>query len=347
MTIEKYLKEAADNIDNCINEFDKREMSLLIKVSPKLEKLYAEFSKANGGGKRLRGMLVMLGYEMIKGEATSDILQPALAYEIFQTAILGHDDIIDKSPIRRGQDSIYFALQKKYGEHYGISQTICLGDIGLFNSSILILNSNFDSTAKFNAISSFIDTQLKTGIGELLDVELPYQKETATIEDILTVYEYKTSHYTIIGPLHLGAILAGANTEVLKSLESFGKNLGIAFQLKDDVLGIFGNEEKIGKSVSADIEEGKITCLWYYAIKNSNEEQTKLLQKSYGKGIISSSEIENIRQIFIDTGALEKTNKLIYSYVLEAKQKISEISISETYKDLLIQLADYMVGRDK
>ena len=343
-TFDNYLKETAEAIEILQQNFSSELEQNIGNISTKLAHLIHHFTQSCAGGKRLRGALVKLGFDMVK-KSTNDILEPALAYEIFQTAILAHDDIIDKSPTRRGKQSMYMALG---GEHYGISQTICLGDIGMFIANKLIINSKFNETAKNKGLKSFQDTLYNTGIGELLDVELPnLDMSIIDLNDILTVHQYKTSYYTFVGPLHLGAVLAEADDVLLEHLKIFGINLGIAFQIKDDILGIFSDEATIGKSIKADIEEKKITTIWLDALKNANEEQNKLLLEKYGKKNVSDEDIECIKKIFIDTKALEKSEELMNKYASIARNEIDKMNINDTYKGMLCELCDYTTGRKK
>ena len=241
--------------------------------------------------------------------------------------------------------SIYKSLG---GNHYGISQTICLGDLGMFISDKLILESDFDEKNKYKALRSFVNTQYNTVVGELLDVELPYlNKSSITIEDILKVYKYKTAYYTIVGPFHLGAILAGSKEILINKLENFGKLLGVSFQIKDDILGIFGDKDIIGKSIVADVEEGKLTTLWHHAFHNANDKQKKILDLKYGKKNVSNSDLEDIKSIFIDTGALLKSEESILEYVNNARNEIISMPINDTHKKILNELCDYIVKRKK
>jgi len=198
------------------------------KIDKSLLPLVDKFIKANEGGKRIRGKLVMLGYEIAVAEdgrrKTEDILKVAAAYEIFHTAILVHDDIIDQDLIRRGQPSLYQALG---GNHQGTSLAICLADAGFFLAVKIIAESNFPQKRKNEALKYFSGIILDTAMGQMLDIEKG---------DYLTVAKYKTAEYSVSGPLILGAILDGAKLDQLGKLDQFGEYLGIAFQIQDDIL---------------------------------------------------------------------------------------------------------------
>lgn len=209
MKFEGFLKKEAKVIEDNL----KRELQLFKKTikDKKLVSLFDQFILSCQGGKRIRGVLVKIGYEIAGGKGSLEIYKAAVAFEIFQTAILAHDDIIDQSPIRRGRPSLYKSV--------GNNQALVLADIGFFLSNTLIDNPK---AAKF-----FNKAMINTGLGQLLDTN-----KSQTIQ----TYELKTAWYTFIGPLSLGAILGGANEKLLKNLEVFGKNLGIAYQIQDDIL---------------------------------------------------------------------------------------------------------------
>jgi geranylgeranyl diphosphate synthase, type I len=226
-----------------------------------------------------------------------------------------------------------------------------LGDIGFFLAIKLLAKTEISDSIKCKAINSFIDTLINTGLGEMLDVELPYVKpidlHTDDYDNIMRVYKYKTARYTITGPLQLGSILANANNEVLNNIIVFGDNLGIAFQIKDDLIGIFSSEAKIGKSVTSDIEEGKKTLLYNYAMLNASDEDRLYLKQYYGNGKIDNTVHENIKRIFIDCGAKLYCENQLVEFAERAKQQIVKITDKEKYIDLLFGLADFMIERVK
>lgn len=344
MDFQDYLKTSACEIDYEIDSFFQKWSQEVLSYSSKLLNLNKSFIQANLGGKRLRGALVKLGYELAGGIPNPEILKPAAAYEVFQTAILAHDDIIDQSPTRRGKQTIYQALG---GDHYAISQTICLGDGGLFMAMKLIASNSFPEDIKNRGLQSVIQTALDTVKGEMLDVALSQTEGECLESDALQIFRLKTAMYTITGPLQLGAIFGGGDEHLLKKLENFGMALGTAFQIQDDILGVFGDEKTLGKSVTSDIEEGKNTLLIIHALKNATPKQKQILDKYYGKGQVSVSGLEQIKKVFVDTGALEYSKKRALELIEEAKKVIGKMEISKEHQSLLFQMADFLVKRDK
>lgn len=340
----KYLKSSAQEINQELDNFFQKWSEEVESVSPKLIELNKMFIQASQGGKRLRGALVKLGYELVSPSSTGEILKPAAAFEIFQTAILDHDDIVDLSPLRRGKPTIYKALG---GDHYAISQALTLGDIGFFLATRLIAQSEFPENHKNRALAFFAQAMLETALGQMLDIELPYHKESREEVDALTIFRLKTARYTVVGPLHLGAILGGAEQKLLDDIEAFGEALGIAFQIQDDILGVFGDEKTLGKSVTSDIEEGKNTLLIIHALENASSQQKKILDKYYGKGKIGNTELEQIKKVFIDTGALEYSKKRAEELVSQSQEVIKSMEISPEHKNLLSQMAEFLVQRNR
>lgn len=210
------------------------------KISPNLLPLINKFIESCQGGKRLRGKLVILGYEIgqvhlegAKAHLRGEILKIAAAYEIMHSAILAHDDIIDQSPTRRGQPSLYKSV--------GMEQAITLADLGFFLAIKIISEAKFPEKAKNEALKLFSQTMVDTAIGQMLDIQkslpaLSVRQAGGRQGDPLLIMQLKTAKYTVAGPLQLGAMLGGAKEELIRELGEFGESLGVAFQIKDDIL---------------------------------------------------------------------------------------------------------------
>lgn len=337
---QNYLKETAPLIDKWVDIFLSAYLDKSKEISPKLVKYIKLFQEASKGGKRLRGVLVKLGYEIGDHNFKEEVFKVAVAFEIVQTAILSHDDIIDQSSLRRGKPTIY---KKLGGDHYAISQTIALGDAAFFLANRLITESNFTADRKNKALNYFNEMMLRTCLGEMLDVEVPLQKDIKD-QEVLIISKFKTAWYTVIGPLSVGAILSGADDKLPK-IEEFGKNLGIAFQIQDDLLGVFGSSEQTGKSITSDLEEGKATFLISYAQKRANTKQREYLLKYYGRKNLTKEQAEKIREIFIESGALDFCKKKCIKYAEAAKSIILDITNDQKMAKLLESLSDYLIER--
>jgi geranylgeranyl diphosphate synthase type I len=287
--------------------------------------------------------------------AGEEILPVAAAFEVLQTGILGHDDIIDKSPLRRGRDSFWrelsrrmeerFQAQQEDARHYGISEAICLGDIGIVLANRLVAECSFPPDKKIEALLAFCDVQLYMVDGEMLDVRMSFEKDYGDEEGVLKMASLKTAWYTITGPLQVGATLGGATPEILDAMKKYGMALGLAFQLKDDILGIEAEEEETGKSNTSDIAEGKITLLAHFAMKRATPAQLEQLQRIYGTKEVSEAGWQTVREIFESTGAFAETAQKMEYCLAEASAVIADITRDAEKAELLEQLCGMMVKR--
>src|SRR3989344_5774693 len=243
---------------------------------PLVKHFYIDLYDFTSGGKKLRAYLVWMGYRLGQGtkgtlrqaqgrqrdkvrKGIKMILPIALAYELLHSFLLIHDDIIDESSMRRGKVTIHRRYEKFFGKHYGVSQAIVLGDIACFEALKLVDSSSFTDSQKVACFAKIISTIIETGYGEGLDVE--YSNRWTNFNNIRQMTELKTAKYTFVGPLTVGAILGKANKSQIDALSKLGLLIGLAFQIQDDILGIFGNEKVTGKSVLSDLREGKNTLL--------------------------------------------------------------------------------------
>jgi geranylgeranyl diphosphate synthase, type I len=184
-----------------------------------------------------------------------------------------------------------------------------------------------------------------TVVGQAQDIKMGYLGKT-TEKKVMQMYENKTARYTIEGPLHLGIILGGGNGDGLKVASDYAIPVGIAFQIQDDILGMFGSEKKLGKPVGSDIEEGKQTILVIKALANSNRKQGQKLLSILGKSGIGKNEIEEVRKVIIETGALEYAQKIAKELIKKGKSAVENSKISNEARDFLIGIADYMIQRE-
>lgn len=341
---ESYLANTAIEIDSALEAHLERWLSEVRGTTPPLERIASTLVEACVGGKRIRGALVKLGYELAGRQPSADILNAAVAYELYQTALLAHDDIIDRSYSRRGRPAIYRALG---GDHRAVSHAICLGDVGFHLANCMVADLRFSPALKVSAFRSFADTMLHTAMGQILDVEMSVTDTRDRENDIISMFSKKTARYTVTGPMHLGAILGGGTTALLRHLVDFGTNVGIAFQIRDDILGVFGDEAKLGKSNTSDIDEGKATLLISYALRNGSDNERAFLKQWYGRGPVSPERADLIRAIFVRTGALVYAKHRAGGYSELARRSIAALTRLETQRQVLQGLVDYLAERER
>lgn len=345
MHFTQFLQKSAKEIDNEIDIFFATWNKDVEQISPQLVPLVTALGESAAGGKRIRGALVLLGYQLASNAENKhlDLLKIAVAYEIFQTAILAHDDIIDKSPIRRGKPALHMQLG---GDHYGMSQTICLGDIGFFLAFRIIAESSFAEQEKNKAIVFFSKAIHDTVLGEMLDVAFSKPDIKVSEKDVQDVSLLKTAYYTFVGPLTLGAVLGGADDRQLDALKIYGENIGIAFQIQDDIKDIFGTIVSLKKEVGGDIKEGKHTVLFIKAMEQADEVQRAVLKKYYGKGAIGSEAIEAVKNIFVETHALAYAESLVSLFSEKAQSIIPEITQNKEMRNILKEIVMFVIKKE-
>lgn len=320
----------------------------------------AKFVSLNSGGKYIRAFLINLGYSIF-GKKKNYGIDLALAYEIFQTSILIHDDVIDNATTRRGKKTIpvlyneEFSSSENHSNNFvktksdvSNSLAICLGDLGYYFANRIIVKSYAKDKNLASVLDYYNNIVINTIKGEIIDVFLPFKEQyfsvNSKLDDILKISELKTSWYTIVGPFCLGMVLAGQDYENVKQMESVLMPLGVAFQIKDDLLGIFSDNTVVGKD-SSDISEFKQTLLYFYTV-NQEKYKDKLL-KYYGKRNLSVKDVETVRKIFDESGAKQFAIDMMNKLFAESKVKLEKLEIDEKYKNILFGFISYLELRDK
>ena len=313
-----------------------------------------KFINMNGDGKFLRGCLIDLGYKLTKSDDYAKTL--SLAYETFETSILIHDDIIDNAHLRRNKETIHETYKdefKKYNvenDNTNTSLALCIGDLGFFYTNEMITKKYKNDKNLAKLLSYYNNIVIKTIKGEIIDVALPFiekndKKHALHEEDIMEIYRLKTSWYTVVGPFILGMILGNSKAKDIETFEKVLEPLGIAFQIKDDILGIYSSKEILGKSVYSDIEEFKQTILYSYIKINRNDLLDELL-KYYGKNI-TEEESKKVQKLFEDSGALEYATNKMNEMFNEVYTNIKSMDIKEYTKNILLGLIFFLRLREK
>lgn len=285
------------------------------------------------GGKRLRPVLTLIATDIFN-EDYKKALNAALAVEVFHNFSLVHDDIMDAAPLRRGQETVH--------EKWNLNTGILSGDAMLIIAYQLFENyeaNMFQSLAKL-----FSKTALQVCEGQQNDIDFETRNDVTIIE-YLTMIEYKTA-VLIAAAMQIGAIVANASKENQNSIYEFGKNLGIAFQLQDDYLDVFGNPESFGKQVGGDIIENKKTYLYLKTFEFSNEDEKLQLQDLFSiQSNDNANKIEKVKQLFITSGGAEATKNAIKEYTEKAFSVLEILNISEEKKFVLRQFGEHLMNR--
>ncbi len=335
-------------------ELKKINKSFLENDNPIVIDAINKFINMNGDGKFLRGCLIDLGYKLTKNDDYAKTL--SLAYETFETSILIHDDIIDNAHLRRNKETIHETYKddfKKYNvenDNTNTSLALCIGDLGFFYTNEMIIKKYKNDKNLAKLLSYYNNIVIKTIKGEIIDVALPFiekndKKHTLHEEDIMEIYRLKTSWYTVVGPFVLGMILGNSKVKDIEAFEKVLEPLGIAFQIKDDILGIYSSKEILGKSVYSDIEEFKQTILYSYIKINRNDLLDELL-KYYGKSI-TEEESKKVQELFENSGALEYATNKMNEMFNEVYTNIKSMDIKEYTKNILLGLILFLRLREK
>jgi len=302
-------------------------------------------------GKRIRPILFYCGYIIAEGREKEKILKVAISIELIHSFLLIHDDVIDQDDFRHGGLAMHYNYSEKYKDktkdpkHFGISAAIVVGDLAHDFGYEILAKLDFPSESKIKVIKRINQIISNTLAGEAVDVALS-MKSDFNADKIIEMQKYKTAKYTIEGPLHLGAILAGADDKFLESIREFAIPLGIAFQMQDDLIGLFGDEKKIGKPVGSDLKEGKKTLLITKALEIANEKQKNIILSVLGNKEINFDDLKNVRKIIEETGSLEYSKTQIKELKELAIKCLEEIKISNECKKFLNNIADFIVKRD-
>lgn len=304
----------------------------------------------------MRGSFIYYGYQLLGGTDKRSALDAAKSIELIHTALLMHDDFMDQDNTRRGKPTTHEHFSKQHkdssrrfsSEHYGHSMAVDLGDIALLAGYEILGHSHFPEKLKLDALNRMLRGVVNTGFGQAYDVTLEAVGK-ASEKDIVDLHYAKTSIYTYENPLHTGAVLAGASEADLDIISKYAVPGGIAFQLQDDILGLFGEPEKTGKPAHSDLRQGKMTLLITYALKKGNRHQAKKMREIWGKRDLSESEAKEARKIVIDTGSLDYSIKTSVKWAKKAQKAIPAMKIKNWDKDAIDYLdgiAQYMVERD-
>ena len=300
----------------------------------KPEELYAPMNYIiSHGGKRLRPIMVLMANDMFNGNIEK-ALKPALAIEFFHNFTLIHDDIMDEAPLRRNQPTIHTL--------HGINVGILSGDALLFKAY------KFFEDLEPNLFKACVRVFTHTGLllceGQQYDINFETQ-EDVTFSDYIRMITYKTGILSA-SSFEIGALIAGADFKDAKAIFNFGKHVGIAFQIMDDYLDVFGNMEQFGKQHAGDIVENKKTVLYLLAKENGTEEERKELDYWYSKKTDNVDKIYSVEKIFRRTKVDEKTLHLIQKHNEIAQHYLNKINVPDVKKKPFIELANYLLRRE-
>ncbi|MBS1571961.1 MAG: polyprenyl synthetase family protein [Bacteroidetes bacterium] len=285
------------------------------------------------GGKRLRPAMVLMATDLFGGNLQKAV-KPALAIEYFHNFTLIHDDIMDEAPLRRNIPTIHTV--------YGLNTGILSGD-GLLLKAYKFFEDLEPELYKA-CVRVFTHTGLLLCEGQQYDINFETQ-ENVSYEDYIRMITYKTGVLSA-SSFQIGAMIAGASAEEAKAIFNYGKHVGIAFQMMDDFLDVFGNQEQFGKKHAGDIYENKKTILYLIGKENASPEELKELDYWYAKKTDNVDKIYGVENIFRRAKVDVKVLQLIQKHNEIAPGYLKKINIPEDKKKPFVELANYLLRRD-
>ncbi|MBP7967143.1 polyprenyl synthetase family protein [Candidatus Woesebacteria bacterium] len=303
-------------------------------------------------GKMIRGMLVLLGAEIHGKTIDEEVFATASAIEIFHTGLLIHDDIMDNDFKRRNKESVFYQYMKEGEQYkaknpllYGQSMGLCVGDICFFLGFEILTKYIVDNAILRSIVQITSEEFQLVGPAQMADTAHGMTATEPNEVEIYKKYLYKTAHYSFSVPLILGSLF-GVKQDI-SLLKQFGEDVGIIFQLKDDDLGIFGNEQDIGKQIGSDIRENKKTLLRWYTFKNAIGKDKQQLLSIFGKSTISTDELRFVRESVERYHGRTLINREIEKRLDRIHETLTALAQAGLSTEILQDLVKYNLIRNK
>jgi geranylgeranyl diphosphate synthase type I len=345
----------AGRVGEALREFLDRQRAVLLAAGSGLLPALEAISGLLSAGKRLRPAFCYWGWRGAGGEDCAGIVTAAAALELLHAGALVHDDVIDASDTRRGQPSLHRQFQARHAaagwrgssSSFGTGAAILLGDLLLGWADEMFHTSGLaaEALARAHPVLSLMRTEVFTG--QYLDL-LAQASGEATVASALRVAEFKTARYTIERPLQLGAALAGAaEASLLAAYSGYGRPLGTAFQLRDDLLGVFGDPARTGKPAGDDLREGKQTALLAIARARASPRQAAVIDHLAGNPRLDAAGLAEIRSVIEETGARAECESMIAAGVSQALTALEHAPITGEAREALARLAVTATARQQ
>lgn len=284
------------------------------------------------GGKRLRPCLVLATAEALGGTSQS-AMGAAAAIEFFHNFTLLHDDIMDDAPTRRGQETVHLKWNR--------DQAILSGDI-MYTLSMELMHLDIQERSHA-MMSSFIRTAEEVCVGQQMDMDFEL-RDAVTSAEYLKMIELKTS--VLIGAaMEIGALSTNASDELVSTAYALGLNMGLAFQIQDDILDAFGSAEQVGKQEGGDILQNKKTLLYIHAMDNSDDESRRRLKALYAEKGGGMDKVNEVRTIMSASGALGALEQIQRSYLDKARKALFELGLDEGWNQAFEEVLEYQIKR--
>ncbi|MFW9987411.1 MAG: polyprenyl synthetase family protein [Candidatus Odinarchaeota archaeon] len=349
----EYSKHYIPKINNAIKSIYERKLNSV--ENPFLKDYYSELKDYFlSGGKRIRPLLCIATYNAFTENRNGEIVLPSVGVEFLHNASLIHDDIIDKDDFRRGKPAFHFRF-RNYHQKYNLKRMIDVdfgnsigiigGDSAFFLGLESYLYNEFERDLNLKAIDYYKQAFIEIANGVLIETDMVNQKNL-TISDYIKMISLKTGAL-IEKSILIGANYAKVNEKSLKDLSIYGVNLGIIFQIIDDILGTFGDEKLTGKPTDGDIREGKKTCLLIEALSKLEKKKKNRLVELIETPDMTNDNVQEIKNLFIKADVVNSSKKLANSYFKEAKLSLDNLSkeVNESELEFFENLLNFVFER--
>jgi geranylgeranyl diphosphate synthase type I len=343
-------------VHEALDAFLTRRAELLHEVSPGCDELVEAVRALLSGGKRLRPAFCYWAWRASGGADDAKMAWAAASLELFQAAALIHDDLMDGSDTRRGTPSVHRRFEARHdlrggagdGARFGLAGAVLAGDLCLGWSDEMFTTCGLDAATVGRGLELFhqMRTQLMGGqFVDMLNQAGTLDGDQDPLSRALRVITYKSAKYSVEHPLLIGARMAGASPKLLRAFSAFGLPLGTAFQLRDDLLGVFGDPASTGKPAGDDLREGKRTVLVAKVGELAGAAESKEFERLFGDPGLSAEDVDTLRAIITGCGAVPAVEKMIDDNVDRARSVLGGAGLAEPAASVLADLVDAATSR--
>lgn len=353
--------ELVERVNAALRSYLRQRRNDIARVDPRVaDAVGALTAFVLDGGKRVRPTFAWWGWRgcggQPEGPLADTVLHAVSALELVQANALLHDDLMDGSDTRRGNPSVHVAFARQHRdsgwqgppERFGAAAAILLGDLALAWADDMFHGAGLAERMERRARPVWASMRTDMLGGQYLDI-LSQATADASLETALRIDRYKTAAYTVERPLQLGAALAGGSEEIVAAYSRFGADIGVAFQLRDDQLGVFGDPEVTGKPAGDDIREGKRTLLMALALRSArehrDEEALRTLQAALGDSSLTADGVDRVRATLEELGAPAEIEQRIATLTESAVAALAEAEVAEVAATRLLELAQAATRR--
>ncbi|UWX96582.1 polyprenyl synthetase family protein [Arthrobacter zhaoxinii] len=347
------LSAGEDQVEVVLQQFFEQAKDRAAKLGPAYLSLWQTLENSAAGGKRVRPRILLTSYLTLGGTDRGAAARVGAAFELLHTALIVHDDVIDLDFTRRGQANVAgvfrglaaaAGVEERAARHRGLSAGVIAGDLALTGAFRLLDRLEVDTEVRLRLADILDEAVFASAGGELIDVDLSFQPGAPPVDEILQMERLKTAVYSFEAPLQAGAVLAEASNDVVDVLGLYGRDIGIAYQVVDDLLGVFGAESATGKSSFSDLREGKRTVLVSYA---AGTPQWAELSELLGSPALTARDAARARELLVTCGARDYARGLVLDYAERARLHLQYPAIPPALRTALSAVTDRAVNRGR